>query len=336
MKSVALSLLLLLSVAGCSGSNEAPAPEPQALVKVAKASQQTIGETVTLYGLVESSPGSRISLAAPIEARLVGIDAPTGSAVRKGQVILRLAPGPTAALDLSKARSDAKAADAAFARSLRLRADGLMSDADVETARAAKSTADATLQNFTGGGLVLRAPIAGYVENVTAAPGDVVAAGAQLASVNGNGPARAHFGVDPVIARSLKPGSKVRISRGGGAVIDARLTAVDPTVDPQSKLAAAYADIPGSASFRAGEPLTGEANVSGEGAGIVVPYSALLDDGGQSYVFVVVHGAAVRRDIVTGPAEGMVVAVRKGLAAGEAVVTEGGTALEDGMKVRLK
>jgi multidrug efflux pump subunit AcrA (membrane-fusion protein) len=69
---------------------------------------------------------------------------------------------------------------------------------------------------------------------------------------------------------------------------------------------------------------------------LAIPYAALLDDAGQPFVFVVVKGTAHRRDIVTGPSDGRIVAVTKGLSPGERVVVEGGTALDDGMKVRLK
>jgi multidrug efflux pump subunit AcrA (membrane-fusion protein) len=60
----------------------------------------------------------------------------------------------------------------------------------------------------------------------------------------------------------------------------------------------------------------------------------LLDDGGKPYVFVVSNDAAHRVDIVPGNTAGDQITVLQGLVAGNRVVIEGGTALEDGMKVR--
>lgn len=331
-----MTVMALTLLSACSSAPQEDSPEPQALVKLATVDRQAVGEIVRLYGVADSGPGGRADLFAPIEARFVAIDAPVGSAVRQGQAIVRLAPGPTALLDMAKARSDAQAAHAAYARAVRMRGDGLMSDADVETARAAKASADATLTSLTGRSLTLRAPRDGYVETITGTPGDLIPAGTSVVAIGGGGAIRARFGIDPALVRNLRAGTAIAISTAGGRAISARLSAVDPMVDPQTKLAAAYADLPAGTAFRPGETLTGEAKMQATGKALVIPYAALLDDAGQPFVFVVVKGTAHRRDIVTGSSDGAVVAVTKGLSPGEKVVVEGGTALDDGMKVRLR
>ena len=65
-----------------------------------------------------------------------------------------------------------------------------------------------------------------------------------------------------------------------------------------------------------------------------MPYAALLDDGGRSYVFVVKDGVARSRNVVPGSSAGDSIAIASGVAPGERVVVAGGTALDDGMKVR--
>ncbi|MBH1997867.1 MAG: efflux RND transporter periplasmic adaptor subunit [Sphingomonadaceae bacterium] len=329
--------VMALTLAACSSPPQEDSPEPQALVKLATVDRQAVGETIRLYGVADSGSDGRADLFAPIEARFVAIDAPVGSAVRQGQAIVRLAPGPTAMLDTAKARSDAQAANAAYARAVRMRGDGLMSDADVESTRAVKASADATLASLTGRNLTLRAPRAGYVETINGTPGDLIPAGTSVVAISGTGAVRARFGIDPALVRNLRAGTAITISTaGGGRAIPARLSAVDPVVDPQTKLAAAYADLPAGAAFRPGETLTGEATMQGAEGALAIPYAALLDDAGQPFVFVVVKGTARRRDIVTGSSDGTVVAVTKGLSPGDQIVVEGGTALDDGMKVRLR
>lgn len=329
-------LLSLSLLTACSSSPEEAATQPQALVTLAPVKQQNIGETVTLYGAADAGPSGKASLVAPIEARLVAIEAPTGSAVRQGQAIVRLAPGPIATADISKARSDAQSAYAAYARAIRLRADGLVSDADVETARAAKTAATATLASLTLQNLTLRSPLPGHVETINGVPGDLIPAGTAIVSISGNGAARARFGVDPGLVHHLRPGAPILVSGAGMVETQARLTAVDPTVDPQTKLASAYAALPSKGQWQVGETLTGKATLTGANASLVIPYAALLDDGGQPFVFVVAKGIANRHDVITGPTDGSIVAISKGLSTGDKVVVAGGTALEDGMKVRLK
>jgi membrane fusion protein (multidrug efflux system) len=69
---------------------------------------------------------------------------------------------------------------------------------------------------------------------------------------------------------------------------------------------------------------------------VTIPYEAILDDGGQPYVYVVANGIAHRHDVVTGPSSGTRITIIKGVSAGDIVVVQGGTAVEDGMKVRTK
>lgn len=335
----AMTLAALLVLAGCSAAEEAPERAPTALVTLAPAVSGAIDEDVILYGAVENGAFGRHILAPPTEATIVSIDAPVGSTVARGQVVARLNASPTTRLDLAKAQSDATAANLALARAGRLRADGLVSDADVETARAAAHSATATLSSLAGrsGGLVLRAPAAGHVEAIGFAHGDLVPAGGAVATISASDTLRARFGIDPALATRISAGTALRISTPGStAPFSAPIVSVDPVVDAQTRLASVFASVPAGSKIGAGATLTAHLPLAGQGGGITVPYDALLDDAGQPYVFVVKGGVAHRRDVTTGAAGGDRVAILKGVAPGDLVVTAGGTALEDGMKVRTK
>lgn len=325
----------LVFVAGCGGGATDKASEaeaPTALVKSALATEGASSDTLALYGAVEAGPGGEHSVISPREAILVAVVAPTGTAVKAGQTIATVRPSPTAALDYAKASSDAAATSAALARALRLRADGLMSDADVETARAAARTATAARATMGSGGSVLNAPVAGTVQALNAKPGDQIAAGAVVASVAAAGERRARFGVDPTVAARIHPGQRIMIENvQGGTPINASVVGVDPAVDATTRLASVFARIPGTIGV--GAALRGRVTVGASASGITIPYAALLDDGGQSFVFVINKGTVKKREVSPGNSSGDVVSILKGLQAGERVVTEGGTALEDGMKV---
>lgn len=335
--------LAALLLAACSGSaDEDKAPAPTALVSLARVEQGAVSRRVTLYGLVEGGGASKRVLTAPAAAIVARIVAPAGTRVGRGEIVAILTPAADTSLELAKASTDARAADAALARAERLRADGLVSNAEVETARAAARTADATRASLSGraAGLVLRAPVGGFVDSVVANPGDTVQAGATVATIAEPGDARARFGVDPGLAATLHPGDALRIMRPDGGAVEVPVLSVSTVVDPQTRLAALFAALPAGSGFGVGETLTGEVSVSGRvengGAALTIPYAALLDDGGQPYVFTTAGGVAHRRDVAIGPVAGDRVAITKGLNAGDQVVTQGGTALEDGMKVRTK
>jgi RND family efflux transporter MFP subunit len=338
------ALLPLALLAGCGGAatddgEAADKAEPVALVKTAPAVLGATASEVALYGVAEAGPGGEHALVAPAEAIVDRIVSPNGTAVRAGQVILTLRPSRATATDLAKAASDASAADAAFARAKRLRADGLGSDAEIETARAAAQVAHATLGNLgmARGGIALRAPVAGTVQGLTAKNGDQVAAGTSVAVVVAGGNLRARLGLDPALVQRVHAGQPLALqSVSGDAQAKVTVQGIDGQVDATTRLSALYANLP--ADFRAapGEALRGTLTLAQQAGGITIPYAALLDDGGKSYVFVVTGGVAHQRDVLPGSSAGETIQILKGLTAGDRVVTEGGTALEDGAKVREK
>lgn len=340
MKTPLIATLAMLLLAACSASSdEESAGDPVALVTLATVQRAPVSETVTLYGTVEGGKNTRDVIFAPIEARVVGISSAPGDTVAKGQPIMTLAPGPDMAVTIAKAKSDAAAADAAYARAVRLKKDGLAGDADVEAAKAAKESADALAASLTKrqGELNLRAPSAGYLDSIPVSPGDLVSAGTTLATIlHRQGTMRLHFGAPPDVAKRLSLGDMVPLRTGAAARGKATITTVSPQADPATGMVAVYASPPDTQALTPGEGVAGEFSVTSSAEALVAPYAAILDDAGQPFVFVVSDGVAHRHDVVTGATDGKTIAILKGVAAGDKLVVEGGTAVEDGMKVRLK
>ncbi len=339
MRRSTLSLLLLLT--GCSGgAGEGDSqPDPVALVSLAPATKGNVEQMLTLYGAVQKDSSVQYALSAPIEAVVTEVAKPVGSAVQAGDVVARLMPSPVSRAAMSKAAGDSRTADEAYARAKRLRSDGLASDADVESARsaavAARAQQDAMARSAQD--LTLRARSAGYVEAVPVNPGDLLAAGSPVATLTRSGPQRAGFGIDPAAAGQLSPGTRIRVgAAASGAMLTVPVESIDTTVDPMTRLASVYARIPAQSHLAPGLPLTAQVPLANRSDALTIPYAALLDDGGQPYVYVVKGGIAHRHDVVTGPASSQRIAILEGVASGDQVVTAGGTALEDGMKVRTK
>ncbi len=329
----------VILLGGCSGKPVEDAnTDPVALVSLGQAEAGGVDQTVSVYGVTDSGAGGTTVLVAPVEAVVMAIDAPVGTAVSVGQPVVHLSPSQTTKVDTAKVIADATAADAAYARAKRLRSDNLVSDADVETAAAAARAADAAVASAQSrnNALILRATQAGYVVAVTQNPGDQVAAGTSIATTSSTANLRARFGVDPALAQRVKLGAHVHITPASGPAFDAYIVSVSPVVDPSTRLAPVVAEIPSGTGLGSGQALRGDLSISMASEALTVPYSALLDDGGQPYVYVVKDGVAHRVDVVTGAQSGDRIAITKGLNAGDNVVTVGGTALDDGMKVRLK
>lgn len=335
----AIAFTIALLLAGCGKSEDAGKSEeasPVAMVETAPASSGGAAETVNAYGIAEQAAGNEHALTTQAEATLTSVVAPTGTSVGAGQVVASLTPTANARLDINKARTDATAARDALARAVRLRRDGLNSDADVNSARATFESATQALRaaQVKTATLVLRAPVAGTVQNLTAKPGDLIGAGTTVATIGTRGDLRVHFGVDPSIAARVRTGQPVSITQvNSQAASMSRVIGVDPQVDAATHLASIYATLPPGQGIGPGQPVRGSITVSGSVPGVIIPYSALMDDGGHTYVWVVDRNVAKRRDVVAGNSSGDTIQILRGLQPNERVVTQGGTALEDGMKV---
>ena len=333
------TIAALFLVASCSSKSPTAPADPVALVTLAQATQGSVADSVTLYGAAENGSAGRGDLSAPIDAIVVSIAAPAGSRVARGQIVARLAATSAARLELEKAAADARLAAQTLARAQRLRADGLVSNAEVDAARAAVRSTAATQSSLTvrSGQLTLTARSSGYVEAIVPAIGAVVPAGGVVATIVQAGDLRTRFGIDPALARRLGRGASLRvIPAGGSSAFWAPILSVDPVVDPVTRLASIYTLIPYESGIGAGETLAATVQITEASTALTIPYSALLDDGGQPFVFVVERGIARRRDVRTGAANGDRIAITNGLALGDMVVVTGGTALDDGMKVRTR
>jgi RND family efflux transporter MFP subunit len=338
MKRISLLVAMVASLSGCSENAAETSVEPTALVKTATAMLGEPAETVTVYGAASAGSASERALSAPIESTIRTVFALEGTQVRAGDPIVSLSLSPSAALDLSKAANDAAQAGAAFARAKRLRMDGLMSDADVESAAALAASAGATRASLSArsGGLVLRSPVGGTVQMISGSPGDLIVAGAPVARIAAAGGARARFGIDPALARRIARGASIHISPAAdSAGFTVPVSSVDPVADPATRLASLYAPLPPQAGIASGETLRGVVTIGRRSGVVTIPYEALFDDGGESYVFTVEKGVAARKVVTVGADDNGIVEIRSGLNAGAVVVIAGGTALEDGMKVRL-
>lgn len=330
----------ITGLAACSGGGtNPPAPDPVALVKTAQVAKGDVATTQAVYGNVLQNADTQVTLSAPVEAIVDRIAAPVGSPVSRGSLVISLRPSPATKADMARLASEAQSAQQAYERALRLRDDGLASDADVEIARTAAAGAKASRAAIAdeANGLSLRAPSPGFVQSIASNPGDLVSAGTVIATITRNGNLRARLGVAPDMIARLSRGGGVKLAIAGSArTVVVPIAAVDPSVDPQTRLSSVYINVPASLGLAAGQPLHGAITLEQAGGALVVPYAALLDDGGQPYVFVIEKGAAHRVDVTTGAANSDKVAISGGVRAGQQVVVAGGTALEDGMKVRTK
>ena len=119
-----------------------------------------------------------------------------------------------------------------------------------------------------------------------------------------------------------------------GAQVEGRVRMLAPTVDPQTRNALVYVDLPAHSDIRAGMFARGEFLLGAHEA-LSVPLSAVVVRDGFSYVFEVdAQGRVAMRRVQTGQRSGGRVEITEGLSLEAHIVQQGGAFLNDGDLVR--
>jgi RND family efflux transporter MFP subunit len=133
----------------------------------------------------------------------------------------------------------------------------------------------------------------------------------------------------------IEPGTRATVVPASGTAIEGTVRMVAPTVDPQTRLAIVYVDLPKPGGARAGMFARGELDL-GSSSALTLPASAVQMREGFSYVFQVAPDSKVRETKITvGRRAGDRVEVTAGLAPDARVVVSGGGFLADGDTVRV-
>jgi RND family efflux transporter MFP subunit len=339
-------------LAGCKGE-AAVSQESLRPVKVAQIAAASPKRTLTYSGVVrprvESALGFRVS--GKIIARSVNV----GDRIEMEQTIarvddtdLKLAENAARA-GVASARSRRDVASDNLQRAKVLLPKAIISQAAYDTRRneldaasAALDAAEAQLRQAVNavGYTTLRADKAGIVTAVGAEPGQVVNAGQAVATVAESGETEVAIAVPEQDAARIAVGqnSKVTLWAGSGVNLDGRVREIAGQADPVSRTYAVRIaiDTPPQA-MRLGMTALVALTIEDETTQMVVPLTALTEEGGTPIAFVVdTASKAVRKTAVTiaGIAEGGV-RIASGLQPGDLIVTAGVQFLQDGMRIRL-
>jgi membrane fusion protein, multidrug efflux system len=345
------ALTMLTMLAGCGGSEVAPAPEIRP-VRVVTIEERPGGETVSLTGTVQAE--ATVDLAFRINGRMTDRPVKVGDTVAPGLIVARLDPENeenalrAARADVAAAMGQLTEAKNNHQRQSTLLRDGWTTrvryDEARQTLETAQSRADAaqaqvSIAENQVSYTELFADSAGTVTAVGAEPGEVVQAGRMVVQVARQDGRDAVFDV-PARIKDMAPAEpEIEVALTSDPTVRAlgRLREVAPRADPTTgtfEVKVGLAEPP--AAMRLGSTVTGRMQVHGP-QGIEIPASALTRNDRQPAVWVVdpaTTTVALRNlEIVSyDPAR---VIVAQGLSPGDIVVTAGVQALRPGQKVRL-
>ncbi len=285
--------------------------------------------------------------------RLNEVRVNVGDIVKKGEILAVFSADSVnadvaqarAALQETRANAAEAAANAARARTLQT--SGALSAQQISQYMTAEQTANARIaaSQATLAAQQLRlkytqvvAPDSGVISSRTATVGSVVGVGTELFRMIRQGRLEWRAEVTASDLNRLKPGAKALVKAANGSELTGRVRMIAPTVDPQTRSALVYVDLPATmgpnAPFKAGMFASGQFDL-GTSDAMTVPQQAVVVRDGFSYVFRLNADQRVSQlKVQTGRRLADRIEVVDGLKPDALVVVSGAGFLNDGDLVR--
>lgn len=339
---VLLSLALLL--AACKGGDKARAGGPDAEkkgpeatpVEVAKAGRRAI--SASYNGTAALSPVAEAEVAAKTSGIAMRVHADVGDHVRAGQPLLQI-DRDRATLQVAQVEAQVRKLEANYRRATQLASQQMVSANDVdqlrfdlENARAQHRLARLELSYGT-----VVAPISGVVAARMIKPGNFVQINSTVFKLVDNSRLEARLNVPERDIELLRAGQPVvlEVDALPGKTFEGSISRIAPMIDSGSGTFQVISSFDGGGQLQAGMFGRVRIRYDQRADALVIPRSALLEDGGSPAAYVVRDGKAARAPLRLGFSEGEWVEVRDGLREGDAVVVAGKAALRDGSAVQV-
>jgi len=336
-------LVTTLLLGGCKAGGEAAkaaAPDGQAIdavpVEVAKATHRAIAASYTGTASLEARAESQVVAKTSGVALAVMVE--EGQVVQAGQPLVRLDPD-RARLAVAQSEAQMRKLENSYQRAQKLVQQQLVSAADVdqlrfdlENARAQYRMATLELSYTT-----VVAPISGVVASRDIKPGNFVQINSPIIRIVDSGKLEATLNVPEREIAKLKPGQKVELAADAlpGRSFTGTVDRVSPVVDTGTGTFRVVTTFSGGEGLQPGMFGRLSINYDQRADALVVPRTALLEDGGAPAVYVVRDDKALRAELKLGYDDAGWVEVRDGLKQGDEVVVAGKAALREGSTVQV-
>jgi membrane fusion protein, multidrug efflux system len=313
----------------------AAAPRPGVPIEVASARAGRTSADIRAIGSLRSDES--VTIAPEIAGRIAEITFAEGQSVDEGDVLFRLDEA-LAKAEVADAEARLELAKSNYERATKLAQSGTGTErardeatAAFETARVALELARVRLAKHT-----ITAPFAGVVGLRTVSLGAFVTAGMQLVNLEKIDALKVDFKVPELILSEISVDQDIEVTVDAlpDRTFTGRIYAIDPQVDVNGRALRVRARLANPKRvLRPG--LFARITIKGiaEQEVVVVPESAIVPRGGETFVYRVENGKAVEAKVRLGRRKGGNVEIIEGLASDSTVVTAGHQRLRDGAAV---
>jgi membrane fusion protein (multidrug efflux system) len=333
-------LLLFSALASACGESPAATPSgpPPAAVQVLTAEATTLPRTLSAVGSLESP---RMTTVSPeIAGTVVALDVPEGTRVEAGHVVARLDDAEARAT-LAVASARLENAKNRLARQEPLHAQGVASKQALDDARAELRAAEGAfreastrLEKHT-----IRTPFAGVLGLRQVNVGQYVPAGQPLVEITLSGALELRFHLPQRELPLVAPGQVVAGIVGRcEARFEGKVIAVDPRVDPATRMVGIQAAVGGDDDqLHPGMAVRVRLLVDEIPDAILLPQEAIVRQGTKYVVYTADEkNEAHPREVQLGEFFVDGVHVKQGVSAGERVVVSGQQKLQPGSPIDPK
>ncbi len=354
-------LLGTVAISGCKGGKEAdsdaksgdqakteqadPAAKdgkegekkPEAVpVEVVSVSRQPISASYAGTANLEAPGESQV--VAKTSGVMVQLLAEEGQVVHKGQVLARL-DGDRVRLEAERSAATVNKLENNYRRSQKLRQEKLVSaDSDeqiryeLEAARASLALARLEL-SYTN----IVAPISGVVAQRMVKPGNLISLNAPVFRIVDNSRLEAVLNVPEREMAVIKQGMPLRmlVDAIPGKVFEGKVDRVSPVVDSGTGTFRVVCAFAGNETLRPGMFGRIEVVYDQRNNVLTMPRTALLEDEGESAVYVARGNKAARVPVKIGYTTGEFAEILSGLKEGDRVITAGKVAVRDGTEIQI-
>ena len=327
------------------------APQLQAVTVVAPGRTTVEGE-ISATGTLAARRSMPVGVVGE-GGRVVSVPVDAGSWVRQGQVLavidqsVQSQQAQSAAAQIQVAQADANLAQANLDRALQLVERGFVSKADVDRLTATRDAAAARVRVAQAQSRELRArnarlniiaPAAGLILERNVEPGQTVSGGSPpLFTIAKGGEMEMLAQLGETELAAIRAGSSAVVTPVGAEESFAgQVWQVAPTIDAQTRQGTARIALSYRPELKPGGFASATIN-SGTVVAPVLPESAIMDDDGQAYVYIVDgEDMVVRRNVETGMVTDSGLIITDGLTGSERVVLRAGGFLREGQQVAPK
>ncbi|RYE02345.1 MAG: efflux RND transporter periplasmic adaptor subunit, partial [Sphingomonadales bacterium] len=280
----------------------------------------------------------QVTLAAPVTERITRLNFDDGAFVQRGQVIAILAAGQENA-QLAEAGARSREARQQLARLEQLKARGFATNSavDTQTALAGQASAQAAQARASIGDRVIRAPFSGWVSLRNISAGAVVSAGTEIAQISDVSKIKLDFAVPETLLSQIKPGQTIaaRAAAYPDQPFRGTIATIDAVLNAETRAATVRAILPnGDRKLKPGMLLSVSIE-SAERTSLAVPELAVVEEGDESFVYLLEGEKVKRTPVKPGLRQGGMVEILAGLTPGQRIVTEGVVKISNGQTVRL-